>query len=131
MHAPCARDPVRWLAVPDLPPTTSTVHFSDAAVSGYRDARERSESSDDAVRAELAQLAAVGNITTELPRFASGRIERPYYLTVGETLAFPLAHAEDGWVATTCWVEQPAPSPSRRARRERRRSVGRSRRSGR
>lgn len=117
--------------MPDNPPTTSTVHFSDAAVRGYRDTRERSGVSDDAVRAELAQLAVVGDITTELPHFASGRIERPYYLTIGDSLAFPLAPAGEGWTATTCWVEQPAPDPSRRAHRERRRSAGRTRRSGR
>jgi hypothetical protein len=91
------------------------VLISGHAVEQYRH-RVKPALDLDAARAELAQLVAVGEITSAEPPWVRAAKPAPFYLVVGDALALPLKPQGEGWIATTC-VANTTYTPTRRAQR--------------
>jgi hypothetical protein len=96
-------------------PALETVRISEHAANQYQQ-RVKPTLDVDAARAELEQLRLVGEITAIEPPWVNAARPAPYYLTIGDAVALPLAPQDGGWIATTC-VTANTFTPARRAQR--------------
>jgi hypothetical protein len=97
-------------------PRLEDIELTEHAVEQYRE-RARPALDLAGARCDLARLVSNGDVFAEPPDWARSAGSKPFYLVIGDALAFPLAPQAGRWVTTTCLVKTTL-TPRRRDERQ-------------